>query len=119
MVKKIKFFKIVSIINLVLSIIIAGAYFFMSDKTSNFYWMISGLTVIISNLITYFFARWSIKTEVVDENDKKCIGFVYVCFILINLIPALNFFLLFIQIILWLIDYITLLNKNNKIDYNF
>lgn len=115
--KKIKIFKVLSVINLVLTLAFCGFYFNMYDKTLISFWPITAFATAISNLINYFYLKWSIKIENSLEDKKDGLK-IYILFMVINLIPIVNLLLLVAQAIMALYDYIDHLTKNDKIDYN-
>lgn len=115
--KKLNFFKFLSIVNLGLTLAFCGFFLAMFDKSQNLFWLLTAFITFISNLINCFYAKWSIKIEKTIDN-KKAISTTYIILALINLIPVANLFLIIIQTVRWIIDYISFLSENDRIDYN-
>ena len=115
--KKVNFFNFLSIVNFGLTLAFCGLFLAMFDKSQNLFWLLTAFTTFISNVISYFYAKWSVKIEKTIDN-KKVISMTYFILALINLIPVVSLFLIIIQTVMWIIDYISFLSKNNRIDYN-
>ena len=115
--KKLNFFKFLSIVNFGLTLAFCGFFLAMFDKSQNLFWLLTAFSTFISNLINYFYAKWSVKIEKTIDN-KKAISMTYFILGLINLIPVVGLFLSIIQTVRWIIDYISFLSENDRIDYN-
>lgn len=115
--KKINFFKTVTIVGIILTVINCSVYFYLYDKYNFLFLLLSGIISFIYFFVIYFYCKWTLSNNARD-NEKKQIGSTYAWLIFIEVIPIINIMALLVMIIDWITTYFQILSNNNKIDYN-
>ena len=115
---KIKIFKILTFLFLLLSLVVAAISFFLYDKDGNSFMLFHGFLEIYLYLFTFFYLRWSLKKET-SEYGKRETAKTYTFISIINLIPGLSMAMAIILCVMWLRDLYKEYDNNNNIDYDF
>lgn len=108
---RIKLFKFLAFIFLLLSLTMTAVSFYIYDNYDNGFMLFNGFFVLFSYVFTFFYIKWRIKNERFDCLKKEAAK-SYILISIINFIPGISIFLTILLCIKWI-------RKSIIIDYEF